>query len=1592
MLKKRNIMKQGKNYFSKSFLQQTYLILAMFSIHIVVSNGQPFINEDFSTASVTTPPAGWTINIIVGDTAVDLWHFDNPGSRTLNPPITSPAAIFDSDNYSNNAMSENVGLESPAFDASLSTMVYLEWDEYFNGGIGAQIYVEVFDGIAWNQVYYANASTSDPNHNSIDISAYAAGVANAQVRFRWLGNWAWYWIVDNVIVRPPYPDDVGIIAFTEPMHGCSYSATENVTVLVENSGSAPQSGIPVSYRVNGGLPVNDTINLTINPGDTASFTFTATTDLTIPGIYILDAWTSLGTDPNIYNDSTVNYSLNITAPISSFPFFEDFETFTPGTPGTLLNGWFNDVDDDFDWYVNSGTTPTGTSGPAGDKTTGSGNYMFTESSTPNYPNKTALLLSPCLDISSLTLPELSFWYHMYGGNMGALNVDIDSGGVWTNEYIIAGQQQLTDTAQWKREIIDLSSYSGTIRIRFRGVTNGWTSDMAIDDIKVDEKPPDDVGVVAIEEPNSGCSFSSAETVTVSVRNFGTVPQSNVPVSFRLDGGITVNETISNTIDSGETVSYTFTATADMSAPGIHLFDAWTSLVVDGDVYNDSTLDHPVYSILINSFPYSEDFETFTPGTPGLLQNGWNNALGDDFDWSVSSGGTSSAGTGPAGDHTTGFGNYLYTESSAPNYSNKTAELLSPCFDLDSLPYGEVSFWYHMYGEYMGNLFLDVFSGGSWTLANAFTGQQHLADTVPWSNIKIDLDAFSGIVQFRFRGETDLWTSDMALDDFGLNTRTANDVGVIAIDEPVSAIGLSATESVTVRIKNFGSSSQSNIPVFYRVDGGAPFAETYTSLLNPGDTGTYTFSSTFDLSLPENYIFDAWTELSTDTNNINDSITGKTVLSSTTMKIGYLQKVYGGDSTDYAMSVQQTTDGGYIIAGTTFSFGSGKFDMYLVKTDGTGNIMWAKTYGDYWWDWGYSVQQTTDGGYIVGGTAYLGPGGYEACLIKTDANGNILWTKTYGGATYDYGYSVLQTFDGGYAIAGKTDSYGAGSYDFYIIRTDPSGNMLWTRTFGRFLDEGWYDDLFSIQQTADSGFVMVGSTESYAPFGPGGMDVYMIKTDSEGNLLWSKIFGGTDEDYANSVKQTSDNGYIIAGYTWSFGAGWYDVYLIRTDAGGDTLWTRTYGNAEWDKGHSVLQTTDGGFIVAGSTGSFGAGNDDVYLIKTDANGDTVWTKTYGGAEDDQGWSVINTADGGYVIAGYTESFGEGGKDFYFIKTDAYGNSGCNEYGTSTIVGYPATMVYADVNTGSGGIASNPLAIQKDGIPADTTLCSKCAIPASLCIVTVDSSSSRNIIVWEKPVTATIESFKIYRDIVGTYTFIGSVPYNSLSEFVDTTNGVNPQITSYRYKIATVDTCGFESELSDYHETMHVTSSLGVPPPTINLIWDPYEGFPFSYYRILRDSTGGGNFELIDSVASTNFTYSDQNVPSGANIYYMVEVVHPDGCTATLKGKNYNSSKSNTTVSTPIGINENPHPDYNLDASPNPNHGKFAVTLRSNSNVVENETWMRIYNMLGQEIKSVVIPAGKGDKTVEIDMRMHQKGVYQLNVITDKFNINKKIVIE
>jgi lysophospholipase L1-like esterase len=352
------------------------------------------------------------------------------------------------------------------------------------------------------------------------------------------------------------------------------------------------------------------------------------------------------------------------------------------------------------------------------------------------------------------------------------------------------------------------------------------------------------------------------------------------------------------------------------------------------------------------------------------------------------------------------------------------------------------------------------------------------------------------------------------------------------------------------------------------------------------------------------------------------------------------KTFGGASDDGvgagAYPMQPTADGGYILAGSTNSYGAGGGDAWLIKTDSDGNKIWEKNFGGANDDWANSVQQTSDGGYILaGGTQSFGAGGMDFWLIKTDAEGNKLWDSTFGGGSNEIANSVRQTSDGGYILAG------AGPGDAWLIKTDSDGNKIWDKAFGGSNDD-W---AHLVQLTSDGGYILGGRKEAR---GSASGDAWIVKTDAEGSELWERTFGGSDTDMINSVQPTADGGYILAGWTYSYGAGSGDLWIIKTDAEGNRLWDKTFGGAGLDQALSVQSTSDNGYILAGSTESYGAGSGDAWLIKTDAEGNELWNKTLGGVNWDGACAGQPDDDGGYILVGTTGSYGAGSNDAWLIK--------------------------------------------------------------------------------------------------------------------------------------------------------------------------------------------------------------------------------------------------------------------------------------------------------------------------------------------------------
>jgi len=361
---------------------------------------------------------------------------------------------------------------------------------------------------------------------------------------------------------------------------------------------------------------------------------------------------------------------------------------------------------------------------------------------------------------------------------------------------------------------------------------------------------------------------------------------------------------------------------------------------------------------------------------------------------------------------------------------------------------------------------------------------------------------------------------------------------------------------------------------------------------------------------------------------------------------------GGAGNDEALYCKPTNDGGYINVGWTTSFGAGNWDLYLVKTDSLGQILWTKTYGGTGDEADCSVEQTSDKGYIIASrTNSFGVGNSDIYIVKTDSMGNLMWSKTYGGSVWEEGHSIVIANDG-YVHVGFTDSYGAGNDDIYMMKIDFAGNMLWASTFGGIGNDHGH----KVKIDSSGSFLIAGTTNSFNNLS---YDFYLIKVSNQGDILWSKTYGASQDDIGWDVQAFSDS-YYMTGYTNSAGQGLNDFLLLKTDLNGNILWSKTYGGAGDELAYAIEKTKDNHLLLTGETSSFGNGDEDIFIIKTDLEGNVTWSKTYGGMLEDGSQYAQNASDSGYIISGYTQSFGGGQWDFCMIKTDAQGNaSSCNE---------------------------------------------------------------------------------------------------------------------------------------------------------------------------------------------------------------------------------------------------------------------------------------------------------------------------------------------
>ena len=354
------------------------------------------------------------------------------------------------------------------------------------------------------------------------------------------------------------------------------------------------------------------------------------------------------------------------------------------------------------------------------------------------------------------------------------------------------------------------------------------------------------------------------------------------------------------------------------------------------------------------------------------------------------------------------------------------------------------------------------------------------------------------------------------------------------------------------------------------------------------------------------------------------------------------RTYGGALSDGGRSVVRYGSG-FAIAGWTWSYGSGRSDVYVLRIDDNGDTLWTCAFGSFLSDVNASLV-AVDSSLFISYTRSLGSGNADVALVKLDHNGSAEWERTYGSNTVDGCYSMIATDDSCLVIAGWTHAGTNGGSDVYLIKTDLEGDTVFTRTIGGVDDDYGYD----VIMTSDSGLAVCGYSRSGSH---GEYDFYTIRLDRTGGILWTQVAGGSQNDLGYSIAECSD-GFLIAGATWSYGAGAPDqgnIYIAKFDHDGNFIDDRYYGDQGDDRAYRILPTANGNSTL---TGSFDrSGNVDCILMEINALGDTVWSVYFGGQGIEQGFDLINLPDQGYAVCGATESFGAGSFDVYFIRLDS-----------------------------------------------------------------------------------------------------------------------------------------------------------------------------------------------------------------------------------------------------------------------------------------------------------------------------------------------------
>jgi len=723
-----------------------------------------------------------------------------------------------------------------------------------------------------------------------DISSIAGNQADVRIRFvlrdgNGLGSQNYLgWFVDDIKVTMALDELIPpVINITSgPINNDTIYTTNPITIVADITDASGIDTAMLTYTINTNPPVD---SLMIHTSGNSFQTI-------IPGISIGDSvcYYIYAKDSSLVGNSTLEptsgcnkyYAANSQPPpscsttISSFPHIEDFETFTSGSPGTLANGWVRSTGTStsvYRWQPNTGATLTGSTGPSSDHTSGTGTYMYTEASS-GVTGDTTLLYTPCLDLSTLTVPQFEFYYHMYGTNINSLSLDVWYGNSWTEIWTMSGDKG----DQWLKASVDLSLYTILTQLRFRAISGGCCAgDNAIDDILIWELPAINATMNALLEPASSGISGEETPVTVEIINNGTNPITNIPVSYTVNAGAAVNETINTTLFPGDTLTYTFNDS--ITAPsGNYNVCAYVSITGEGFVYDD-TLCTSSYGLFSSSLPFITDFES---------QQYWYENSTPTSKWEY---GTPAYGTL----NTTHSGNFAWDINLTTVYeANASSYLYTQLFDFSNDTSATLSFWINYYTESCCDgisMEYSIDTGATWQKLgtqgdplgiNWYTNNVSSANGDCWAGIsggwikaEYDLsqfDSLTSLVQFRylFGSDVSVQYDGVSIDDFRITVPLPNDPGAISITNPLGNYPENSRLAVTVKVKNFGGNILTQVPVGYQYNGGSIILDTIFTVINPGDTVSFTFNDSIDL-VSGHADLCVFTRLATDIQHFNDTV-------------------------------------------------------------------------------------------------------------------------------------------------------------------------------------------------------------------------------------------------------------------------------------------------------------------------------------------------------------------------------------------------------------------------------------------------------------------------------------------------------------------------------------------------------------------------------------------------------------------------------------------------------------------------------------------------------------------------------------------------